>query len=427
MKGWTPSVSCVMATLPSRRHLLPKAIEYFMRQDYPKKELILVDEGPEPFPAGLLRAGVRLLSVPSGLSLGRKLNLGIPKADGEVIVKLDDDDWYHRHLVSALVEALAIAGPDVRIATVSRFRTLLVPEWQMMTSQDGWMLGNSLCFRKSDWEKPKFDEAHDHLADSHFLAYYGNRISPVKDPELCVVVRHESGHLWRQLLENTVEDHFKRNFVPVDGMPEAFLPSEDAGFYRLLRARKSPEVPCDPDGYGMAEDSARYLRKICEENAPRKVVEVGTGPGVSHSVLSKWCPREAVIWSIDHVPEWQDEARKRLLRLEISPPEIRYITADIVDISFEGKTVATYDPSAFHEIPSGIDLLLVDGYSRGPMLDMFLKRLSPNATVLLDDLRRPLEREAMAVWVKLLTRSGRRFTTAIIPTERMFGEIRLLS
>ena len=415
-----------MATIPSRRHLLPKAIEYFSRQDYPERELLIIDEGPELFPAGLLRPGIQLFSVPSGLSLGRKLNLGISKVKGEVVVKLDDDDWYHPRLVSELVKALGVAPPDVRIATVSRFRTLLVPEWKMMTSQDGWMLGNSLCFRKSDWEGPRFDEAHDHLADSHFLAYYGNKISPVNDPELCVVVRHESGHLWRMLLGNAIEDHFKRNFVPVDGSPEAFLPPEDAGFYRLLRARQSPEVPCDPDGYGMAEDSARYLRKLCEENAPRRVVEIGTGPGVSHSVLAKWCPREAVIWSIDHVQEWQEEARKRLLRLGISSPEIRYIATDIVDVSFEGKTVATYDPSALLKIPGGIDLLLVDGYSRGPMLGAFLDRLSPGATILLDDLRRPSEREAMAAWTSLLTRSGRRFTTAIVPTERMFGEIRLL-
>jgi predicted O-methyltransferase YrrM len=420
-----------MATIPSRRHLLPKAIEYFVRQDYQKKELLIVDEGPEPFPTGLLREGVRLLSVPSGLSLGRKLNLGIPQTAGEVIVKLDDDDWYHSHLVSALVEALGRAEPGVRVATVSRFRTLLLPEWKMMTSQDGWMLGNSLCFRRSDWEGPKFDETHDHLADSHFLAYHGNRISPVNDPELCVVVRHSSGHLWRELNGNAVETHFKGNFVPLDGPPEAFLPPEDAGFYRLLRAQQHstgfhPEVPCDPDGYGMSEDSAGYLRKICEEDAPRRVVEIGTGPGVSHSVLAKWCPRDAMIWSIDHVPEWQEEARKRLARLELSPPDIRYITADLMDLPFGGRMASTYNPSAFREIPGGINLLLVDGHSRGPMVGAFLDRLAPNATILLDDLRRPAEREVLSVWTTLLRNSNRRFTTAVIPTERMFGEIRLL-
>lgn len=237
MQSWSPSVSCVMATVPSRRRFLPKAIEYFCRQDYQKKELLLVDEGPEPFSAGVLRDGICAISVPAGLSLGRKLNLGIPQTHGEVIIKLDDDDWYHPHLVSALVEALGRAEPDVRVATVSRFRTLLVSELKMMTSQDGWMLGNSLCFRRADWEGPKFDEAHDHLADSHFLAYYGNRIAPVNDPKLCVVIRHGSGHLWRQLNGNAVETHFKGNFVPVDEPLEAFFPPEDAGFYRLLRAR----------------------------------------------------------------------------------------------------------------------------------------------------------------------------------------------
>jgi predicted O-methyltransferase YrrM len=176
----------------------------------------------------------------------------------------------------------------------------------------------------------------------------------------------------------------------------------------------------------MSEDSAGYLRKICEEDAPRRVVEIGTGPGVSHSVLAKWCPSDATIWSIDHVSEWQEEARKRLRVLGLSFPDIRYITADLMDIFFGGREVSTYAPSAFHGIPGGIDLLLVDGYSRGPMVGAFLDRLSPNATILLDDLRRPAEREVLSVWTTLLSNSKRKFTVAIIPTERMFGEIRLI-
>ena len=43
----SPLVSCVMPTF-DRRSFVPQAVRYFLRQDYPAKELIIVDDGPEP-------------------------------------------------------------------------------------------------------------------------------------------------------------------------------------------------------------------------------------------------------------------------------------------------------------------------------------------------------------------------------------------
>jgi glycosyltransferase involved in cell wall biosynthesis len=42
-----PLVSCIMPTF-NRRPFVPQAIQYFLRQDYPEKELIVVDDGTDP-------------------------------------------------------------------------------------------------------------------------------------------------------------------------------------------------------------------------------------------------------------------------------------------------------------------------------------------------------------------------------------------
>lgn len=418
-----------MATTPDRKRLLPKAIEYFSRQTYSPKELLVLDEGQEDW--GVPIVNVRRVRVPSGASLGEKLNLAIPQAKGEIIIKCDDDDWYHARWMESLVDALLKAEPGVHISTVTRFLTLLLPEWKTMTSQDGWMLGNSLCFRRESWKKARFDESRDHLADSHFLAFHGNRVASVNDPSLCIVLRHGIGHLWTRLNENSVEDHFQRNFVPTGDPPEAFMPEDDAGFYRLLRHdrladKADPGVPCDPDGYGMAMDSASYLRRLCEEEKPKIVVELGTGPGVSLSILARWCPPETSIWTVDHVQEWQEEGAQRLKRLGIERPEINYVHAEMEDVQVGSERREGYDPIKLAAIPSGIDLLLVDGHTRIGALSAFLGRLSPSAIVLLDDLRRPEERALYARWKASLEQAGRRFTSAVIPTSRVFGELRLL-
>jgi len=41
-----PLVSCIMPTY-NRRQFVPQAIKYFLRQDYPHKELIILDDGTD--------------------------------------------------------------------------------------------------------------------------------------------------------------------------------------------------------------------------------------------------------------------------------------------------------------------------------------------------------------------------------------------
>ena len=41
-----PLVSCIMPTY-NRREFVPRAIRYFLRQDYANKELIIIDDGTD--------------------------------------------------------------------------------------------------------------------------------------------------------------------------------------------------------------------------------------------------------------------------------------------------------------------------------------------------------------------------------------------
>jgi hypothetical protein len=52
-----PLVSCIMPT-NNRRTFVPKAIEFFLRQDYPNRQLIIIDDGSDhyTFNPSLIRA-----------------------------------------------------------------------------------------------------------------------------------------------------------------------------------------------------------------------------------------------------------------------------------------------------------------------------------------------------------------------------------
>lgn len=95
-------ISCVCVTR-KKPGLLKRAIDCFLWQTYPNKELIILyeddDIATEEFVSKGLpsESGVRPFRVPvyPKMALGELRNLAIEKARGEFICQWDDDDWYH--------------------------------------------------------------------------------------------------------------------------------------------------------------------------------------------------------------------------------------------------------------------------------------------------------------------------------------------
>jgi hypothetical protein len=87
-------VTCIMPTA-NRRRLVPGAIACFLDQDYPDRELVVVDDGADAV-GGLVRDDHRVwyVLVAAGLTLGAKPNLVREHARGDVIPHRDDNDWY---------------------------------------------------------------------------------------------------------------------------------------------------------------------------------------------------------------------------------------------------------------------------------------------------------------------------------------------
>src|SRR5436853_5015409 len=92
----TPFVSCIMPTF-NRRRFVPRAIYYFLSQDYPEKELLILDDGVESA-ADLIPDDpcVRYVRLEGREVLGRKRNLACEEARGDIIAHWDDDDWMAR-------------------------------------------------------------------------------------------------------------------------------------------------------------------------------------------------------------------------------------------------------------------------------------------------------------------------------------------
>lgn len=109
-----PTVSVVLAT--RRPEKLASALGQLARQSWEALEVVVVLHGfaadlpevkyaVEGYPGEL-----QVLSVPADLIFGEVLNAGVSAASGDLVSKMDDDDWYGRHHIRDLVHAKEFSG-----------------------------------------------------------------------------------------------------------------------------------------------------------------------------------------------------------------------------------------------------------------------------------------------------------------------------
>lgn len=103
-----PFVSVCTPTY-NRRLFIPNLIRCYLSQDYPKQlmEWIVIDDGEDSV-EDLFKdvEGVKYFRYEKKMKLGRKRNLMHEKSKGEMIVYMDDDDYYPPNRVSHAVRRL---------------------------------------------------------------------------------------------------------------------------------------------------------------------------------------------------------------------------------------------------------------------------------------------------------------------------------
>lgn len=232
-----PLVSCIMPTY-NRRPFVPKAIEYFLQQDYPHRELIIVDDGSEPV-SDLIPADPRLRYVQSAnrQSVGAKRNYACEAAQGEIISCWDDDDWYGPDRLSAQVKPLLEGtaevtglGPGLLLSLPERVFWSCTDEVHNHLFFQG-VVGGTITFWKSLWgREARFPEISVG-EDATFLANLlrsGMRLKKIANHGLFVYVRHES-NTWRfELPQPWPPGAWQSVETPL------FIPDQDLQFYEGL-------------------------------------------------------------------------------------------------------------------------------------------------------------------------------------------------
>ena len=110
-----PQVSVLLATM--RPHQLDFALRQLARQQDADVQLVLATHGFAADPAMVRDAmggrDVVLLDFPADAFFGDVMHAAAMAASGDVLLKVDDDDWYSPHVVHDLLLARRYSGADV--------------------------------------------------------------------------------------------------------------------------------------------------------------------------------------------------------------------------------------------------------------------------------------------------------------------------
>jgi len=164
-----PLITCIMPTA-DRGHHVANAVQFFLDQDYPERELIIVDDGREPVDATIADdPRIRTIRLEDKTSIGEKRNLACQAAAGEWIAHWDDDDWHAPWRLSYQARQITDGEWDVcGLARLTFFDADQEKAWEYIYPDGGrpWVAGGTLFYRKEFWQDHRFqpiDEGEDAL------------------------------------------------------------------------------------------------------------------------------------------------------------------------------------------------------------------------------------------------------------------------
>jgi glycosyltransferase involved in cell wall biosynthesis len=249
-----PFVSICTPTF-NRRPFISQTIKCYLSQDYPsdKIEWIIIDDGTDKIEELVIDIpGVKYFKYEDKMTLGKKRNLMHEKSKGDIIVYMDDDDYYPPCRVSHAVEklqksktALCAGSSEIYI-----YFKHIQEMWQMGPYGPTHSTAGTFAFKRELLKQTSYDETACLAEEKHFLKNYTIPFVQLDPLKTILVFSHCQNTFDKKILLKNGENKFQKKSIKTVNM---FIKDSDVkDFYvnkieELLKDYKPGDPSMKPD------------------------------------------------------------------------------------------------------------------------------------------------------------------------------------
>ena len=230
----TPFVSICTPTF-NRRPFIPIMIKCFENQTYPKDKIewIIVDDGTDKIEDLVSHIPqVKYFKYDKKFSLGKKRNITNEKAKGDIIIYMDDDDYYPPERISHAVSTLQknpkalCAGSSIMYIYFKHIDKM----YQFGPYGPNHATAATFAFRKELLQQTRFDETASVAEEKKFLKDYKIPFVQLDPLKSILVFSHNHNSFDKKVLLNQMPNAFIKDttltpsdFVKEPGILQFFM------------------------------------------------------------------------------------------------------------------------------------------------------------------------------------------------------------
>lgn len=176
---YRPFISCIMIA-GNNLQMIRNSICYFLDQNYPYKELIIIDDGHTCLKDKIqTHQNIQYFHLDSPASSASKRNFGIEQSQGEIIMHWEDQDWYAPDWVRRQSNALMFSQIHICGLTIQSTEKSEESYQQRLYGKSKThiysMVSSTLCYLRSFWDKHPIKDILN-MEDADFVRNSGGLI-----------------------------------------------------------------------------------------------------------------------------------------------------------------------------------------------------------------------------------------------------------
>jgi glycosyltransferase involved in cell wall biosynthesis len=168
-----PKATCIMPTA-NRPNYIQMAVSYFLNQNFRDVELIIVDDASNPIEYLLPQhRRIKYYSMEAGSLVGDKRNYACNKAEGDIILHWDDDDYYGPDWIGRSVYAVETSNADIcGLNDILFYSPIQNKYWTYKDTTKPWLSGATMAYYKRFWELHPFRSIQ--IGEDHDYIWFNN-------------------------------------------------------------------------------------------------------------------------------------------------------------------------------------------------------------------------------------------------------------